>query len=383
MAMAPLPPRNRSYLNIANAIFFFGLALLLNVYVTLTVHSSSLMVHTQDTLDPKNLEEEYAADLDQVDLDPKNLEEEYAADLDQVDLSYIDDLDGATNNVIHSSPSQSRNAPHDNAYFANDYDNTGITTSASPSLAVVSACIPGERFSTEYINMSHNNKLHYCKRYHAKCILPIKRVNNQSDLHTKWDKLYHINRTMHTEQVDWVLWMDCDTAFTNFEINWYTHLGKHLNTSQLMVVAKDDAGINLGVFLVPNTQLSRKFIQKMYQLRFQLDKIFFHKDQSALKHLIKKNPEIESRIEIVDRKTMNTYLDNDAGEAWVPYHWIMHQVFCNDLVGCTANFTRVMKMVTPQYFPHVDEEVEHEEQPNSDDTRFFSFVSNWWSKLMN
>ena len=279
--MAPLT-RNRSYLNIAYAIFFFGFALLLNVYVTLTVHSSSLTVQ---------------------------------------------------NPFVNE----------------NDYVTTNITA-GSPSLAIVSACIPGERFPTEYVNMSQTNKLHYCKRYNAKCILPTTRVDNQSDLHTKWDKLYYINRTMHTEQVDWVLWMDCDTAFTNFEIYWYTHLRKHLNTSQLMVVAKDVAGINLGVFLVPNTQISRGLIQAMYKLRFQLDKQFFHKDQSALKHLIKKNPQMESRIEIVDRELMNTYLDNNEGEAWVPYHWIMHQVFCNDLVGCMANFTRVMKMVTPQYY---------------------------------
>ena len=219
---------------------------------------------------------------------------------------------------------------------------------ATPSLAVVSACIPGERFPPEYINMSHTNKLRYCERYHAKCILPTARVGGNSKVHKKWDKLHYIKHTLDTQEVDWVLWMDCDAAFTNYEINWYTHLKTYLNTSQLMVVATDFNGINLGVFLVPNTQVSRTLIEDMYKQRFAIDKDrkFLFKDQSALKQLIKKNSSIESSIEIVPSKLMNTYPN-----AWVPNDWIMHQVNCIDLRNCLANFKRVMKMVTPPYSP--------------------------------
>eukprot|EP00956_Cyclotella_meneghiniana_P041659 scaffold234121_cov30-Cyclotella_meneghiniana.AAC.2 len=204
--------------------------------------------------------------------------------------------------------------------------------------------------------MSHTNKLRYCERYRAKCILPTARVDGNSKVHKKWDKLYYINHTLITQEVDWVLWMDCDAAFTNYEINWYTHLKTYLNTSQLMVVAKDFNGINLGVFLVTNTQVSRTLIEDMYKQRFAIDKDrkFLFKDQSALKQLIKKNSSIESSIEIVPSKLMNTYPN-----AWVPNDWIMHQVNCNDLRICLANFKRVMKMVTPPYSTHIKDEVDH------------------------
>jgi hypothetical protein len=229
--------------------------------------------------------------------------------------------------------------------------NTYTETNADSSLAIVSACIPGERFPPEYISASHVNKRHYCHRYNAECILPTERVEPKSDLHPKWDKLYHINHTLYTKQIDWVLWMDCDAAFTNFEINWQQHLKPHLNSYQLMIVSADDeGGINLGVFLVPNTRLSRKFIENMYKMRWSLDKRFFHKDQTALKAMMEKYPQVQNRLEIVPQKLINTYLDNDAGEKWVSYDWIVHQVFCNDVIECGKNFTRIMKMVTPQYY---------------------------------
>jgi hypothetical protein len=87
----------------------------------------------------------------------------------------------------------------------------------SPSLAIVSTCIPGPRFSYEYIYVSHMNKRDYCERYNATCILPDQQLETNSNLHKKWDKLYHIKNTLETKPyIDWVLWMDCDAAFTNF-----------------------------------------------------------------------------------------------------------------------------------------------------------------------
>lgn len=230
-------------------------------------------------------------------------------------------------------------------------DMTPPANSTTPSLAIISVCIPGERFSQYYINVSHSNKLHYCQRYNATCILPTEQVseNSKTNKHKKWDKLYHIEKTLRTTNVDWVLWMDCDTAFTNFEINWHVQLEKHLNRSQLMVVSEDRSGINLGVFLVPNTLESRSFISSLYDLRHIIDaRKFFHKDQSALKTLLMKQPQLKSKLEIVDQKLLNTYLDNDAGKLWSARDFIVHQVFCLDFVGCLSNFTKLVERVTPQ-----------------------------------
>ena len=313
--MNGISKRRALSINLANALFFFGLALFMNVYVVLTI---GLGGTPHETNVPVNA--------------PRN---EPAMDRNAIETGLL--------------RSKGTMGP---ATIQCNYNKTRT----SPSLAIVSACIPGQRFPPEYIRISHQNKLNYCQRYNARCILPSHRVEEKSGLHAKWDKLYHIKHTLDTEHVDWVLWMDCDAVFTHFEIDWYQHLKPYLNSTRLMLVSKDSGGYNLGVFLVPNTDASKKFIDDMYKQRWSLDKKFFHKDQTALKVMIEKHPSIEERIKVVPQKVMNTYLDNDAGEKWTPYSWIMHQVFCQDAAGCTANFTKVMAMVTPHYFLDAQEE---------------------------
>eukprot|EP00956_Cyclotella_meneghiniana_P005836 scaffold7611_cov47-Cyclotella_meneghiniana.AAC.4 len=146
---------------------------------------------------------------------------------------------------------------------------------------------------------------------------------------------------MHaTDAVDWVLWMDCDAAFTNMMIDWRLHIP--LNTSKLMVVSEDKNGINLGVFLVPNTLQSREFISQMYQKRHYVEQMQFKwKDQSALIELMKDDPTIKSRIEVVPQRKLNAFLKDDRnkdGLKWQPYDWIMHQVLCREEPTCTYKY---------------------------------------------
>lgn len=208
------------------------------------------------------------------------------------------------------------------------------------SLAVVSVCIPGPRFSSEYINASLSNKQLFCDRWGAKCVLPSERLDNDLKYHAKWEKLLYINQTMYTVDVDWVLWMDCDAAFTNMMIDWQLHIP--LNTSKLMVVSEDKNGINLGVFLVPNTLQSREFISLMYQKRHYVERMHFKwKDQSALMELMKDDPSIKSRIDVVPQRKLNGFLKDDRnkdGLKWQPYDWIMHQVLCREEPVCTYKF---------------------------------------------
>ena len=107
------------------------------------------------------------------------------------------------------------------------------------------------------------------------CVLPSERLDNgdMENYHAKWEKLVYINQTLHMENVDWVLWMDCDAAFTNLEVDWRTHVP--LNKSKLMVVSEDKNGINLGVFLVPNTLQSRGFVQQLYEKRHYVEQMQF------------------------------------------------------------------------------------------------------------
>ncbi|KAL3805425.1 hypothetical protein ACHAWO_006229 [Cyclotella atomus] len=174
-----------------------------------------------------------------------------------------------------------------------DYHSSSSSNSLSHKntrmLAVVSVCIAGPRFTPEYINASLSNKRLFCQRWGAN--------SNNTNYHAKWEKLVYIDQTLHEENTDWVLWMDCDAAFTNLEVDWTTHVP--LNKSKLMVASEDKNGINLGVFLVPNTFDSREFIHQMYEKRHYVERMKFQwKDQSALIELMKEDPTIVSRIEM-------------------------------------------------------------------------------------
>ena len=215
-----------------------------------------------------------------------------------------------------------------------------------PTLAVVSVCIPGPRFPPEYINVSLSNKRLFCDKWGAKCVLPSERLDNDLGYHAKWEKLVYINRTLYMENVDWVLWMDCDAAFTNMMIDWRLHIP--LNRSKLMIVSSDKNGINLGVFLVPNTSQSRRLIENMYEKRHYVEQMQSKwKDQSALIELIKEDPSITNSIEVVSQQKLNSFLKderNKDGKKWQPYDWIMHQVLCREEPMCTNQFIGILEI---------------------------------------
>ena len=181
----------------------------------------------------------------------------------------------------------------------NNYNIT-FQSSVNQSLAVISVCIPGGRFNTEYIDASLSNKQYFCDKWGAKCILSRELMHPENDRNysPKWEKLFSIIKTMHATDADWLMWLDCDAAFTNFDIDWKTHLDGYLDRSKVLLASKDGNGINLGVFLVPNTPYSRFFIEMMLGERHDVERTgLFHKDQNALKNLLNKSSQLERSID--------------------------------------------------------------------------------------
>ncbi len=84
----------------------------------------------------------------------------------------------------------------------------------------------------------------------------------------------------------WLMWLECDAAFTNFDIDWKMHLDGYLDRLKVLLALKDVNGINLGAFLVPNTPCFRFFVEMMSDERHNVERMGrFHKDQNALKNL--------------------------------------------------------------------------------------------------
>lgn len=205
------------------------------------------------------------------------------------------------------------------------------TLSNSTTLVVLSVCIPGERFSSEYIHASLYNKQSFCNKWGVECILSKERLapdaassaiittpsprdkktktknlanTKQNKLlvySPKWEKLYLLNRTLHTHpHADWLLWLDCDAAFTNLDINWRTHLHSYLpqdKKSKVLIASKDKAGINLGVFFIPNTPPAKQLIKLLWEERHMVERNkYYLKDQVALQRVLKARPQIQRYI---------------------------------------------------------------------------------------
>jgi len=220
------------------------------------------------------------------------------------------------------------------------------------SLAVISACIPGKRFSADYVNASLANKQSFCDKWGATCILS--RENHDVEnptYHAKWEKLYQINRTLHTSDADWIMWLDCDAAFTNLAIDWRTHLRGHLDSSKVLITSKDKNGMNLGVLFIPNTVEAHEFIDELYEMRHYVEKFPNTrdlKDQAALTELLKAQPKWAGLVDAtVPQEKINSYLDNSDGHRWKSHEWIAHQVWCQKAEKCSSHFLSILKNLKP------------------------------------
>jgi hypothetical protein len=214
--------------------------------------------------------------------------------------------------------------------FLAPQNNYNITPQSlvNESLAVISVCIPGDRFNTEYIDASLSNKQYFCDKWGVTCILSRERMHpeNNPTYSPKWEKLFSINKTMHATNADWLMWLDCDAAFTNLDIDWRMHLDGYLDKSKVLLASKDENGINLGVFLVPNTPYSRFFIEMMSEERHDVErKSRGHKDQNALKNLLKKSSQLERSIDDSVPKRMINSVSFKSAVIFFMLHFLVNE----------------------------------------------------------
>lgn len=115
-------------------------------------------------------------------------------------------------------------------------------------LVVISVCVPGKRFSPEYIQASLSNKRKFCNEWGAQCVLATELHGSENKTYSaKWEKLYQINEMLISDyDFDWIMWMDCDAVFTNIRIDWRKHLSPYLDDSKVLVASKGESQGALG-----------------------------------------------------------------------------------------------------------------------------------------
>lgn len=174
----------------------------------------------------------------------------------------------------------------------------------------------------ELTKITWPNKAEYCRKYNYHGIL-----QTQTWDYLGYDKIIFIDALLDSNQYDWILWLDNDTLFTNFN----KKIEDIIDDKYDFIICTDHSDINAGVFLVKNSENGRRYIkhlkQKMYELK-PYNKYLFGEEQTALQATYK-DSEFSNFIKIISQKHMNAY----------PYSDIYgHPNGLNDTLGVNGNW---------------------------------------------
>ena len=141
-----------------------------------------------------------------------------------------------------------------------------------------------------------------------------------------WSKVKALQHVMK-ENYEFILWMDADAQFINFDVTVEQIFDKIKNLTRSdsdVIIACDKIGLNFGVAIFRNNQNTQDLLQKTmdkwwYQLHWQQEQISFLKsleDAQQLNNL---------KVTYLSRYFFNTYLNNR-----LYYSWIAHTPNCQE-----------------------------------------------------
>ena len=139
-------------------------------------------------------------------------------------------------------------------------------TRRKPTVAIVSSCVASKHFSEELIRLSQLNKQQYCDA-HDDVFCFLYNATMDVKFSSKWNKYPLVARSL--EFHDLVIWMDCDTVFTNISLT-LREIGL-FRVKKDLVLTSDHNGINTGVFVVKRSEWSHDFLSLVYAQRVSVD----------------------------------------------------------------------------------------------------------------
>jgi len=153
----------------------------------------------------------------------------------------------------------------------------------------------------ELTKITWSNKIEYCRKHNYKGIL-----QNQTWNYLGFDKIIFIDNLLSSNEYDWILWVDNDTLFTNFN----QKIENLIDENYHFIICADYGGdVNAGVFLVRNSKQGKEYIKylknKMYELA-PINKFLFGEEQTAICATYK-DKQFENTIKVIPQKLMNAY----------------------------------------------------------------------------
>jgi len=130
-----------------------------------------------------------------------------------------------------------------------------------------------------------------------------------------WSKIRAVQHLLeefdeHRRRCDWVMWTDADTVVMNSDTRIEDFLPSDPDTD-FLVGSDEGGGYNSGVFVVRNSDWSRRFLQRWWEMESYVRPPGFSLsgDNNALKDLLSEMPEPEFRVKVASppRCTFNSF----------------------------------------------------------------------------
>ena len=156
------------------------------------------------------------------------------------------------------------------------------------------------------LELSWDNKLKYAQKhgyslYDASHLLDTSRP-------PAWSKIKAVQHQLESGDCDWVMWTDADTVIMNSDkkVEHFLPSDEDIN---LLVGSDNGGGYNSGVFLFKNTDWSRQFLQKWWDMKAYVNPtgISLSGDNHAMKDLLRDLPEFDKNVASPPRCNLNSF----------------------------------------------------------------------------
>ena len=198
---------------------------------------------------------------------------------------------------------------------------------------------------------SFSNKRLWCRANRVKCHINDRHAVVGKNDNLKWNKLHYILEGWPEDNSGWILWLDCDTLFTNFTIDWKTRIPGYPTSACDMVITNDHNGVNLGVFFIKATPRNRAFVQRWYDERHSIASTASIQDQTIFKRIRGKGGVRICELPLNSQRTMNAFIGSSSRGVgmWKKGDWIAHRVWCRTQPYCDDLFLKHNAVVTCQH----------------------------------
>ena len=154
------------------------------------------------------------------------------------------------------------------------------------------------------------NRRQYCKKHGYTFFSHSSPLDNRP---ATWSKLKIILSIFEKQTFDWVLWTDSDSVILNEDIKIESLIDDNVD----LIITKDCFSYNAGVFLIKNTEASKKFLQQWIEKSYYVGHPW--QDQAALVEMLE-SESLDQRkslkVKILPQRKMNSYPKQESREGW-------------------------------------------------------------------